>query len=616
MNKDSPTLSTAYLIKQLPTATVFIDKEFCIAYASDKWVTNYSQNQADILGKNIFHLVPELSTKWEKVLENCFQGQSSPMGIERVIVNDQEEWHQWSTSSWHNDKEHIIGAIIESDNITENIKSELELNKLTALLKQQAEISKIGNWEYKINENLLEWCPMNKKIHEVPSDYQPDIEASINFYKEGHSRNVISMAVFEAMKNATPWNLKLQITTANGKEKWIRSSGKAIFRKGKLVGLMGTFQDINNQVHSNFEYQNNEKLLNTLIDNLPLNVYIKDTESRKILVNKSECDFLGVQDPKEVLGKNDFDLYPKKIATQLREEDLSVLQTQKPIISKEAINIKRDGAQTAFLSSKIPLIDNTGNSYGIVGISLDISDLKQKEKELRTLIDVTSQQNKKLINFTHIVSHNLRSHSANFSMLLNFLVEETGEKEKENIIKMLMNASGNLLETLDNLNEVVAINSNIKIKKQPTNLLRIVTKASQNISGLLLQNKAKIITNIPKELKVNAIQSYLESIIISFMTNSIKYKHPERDPQLILSATKTKNKKILLSVEDNGLGIDLKKYGDKLFGMYKTFHNNEDARGIGLYIAKNQIEAMNAEITVDSKVGKGTKFNIYFDDKN
>jgi len=179
-----------------------------------------------------------------------------------------------------------------------------------------------------------------------------------------------------------------------------------------------------------------------------------------------------------------------------------------------------------------------------------------------------------------------------------------------------MNASGNLLETLDNLNEVVAINSNIKIKKQPTNLLRIVTKASQNISGLLLQNKAKIITNIPKELKVNAIQSYLESIIISFMTNSIKYKHPERDPQLILSATKTKNKKILLSVEDNGLGIDLKKYGDKLFGMYKTFHNNEDARGIGLYIAKNQIEAMNAEITVDSKVGKGTKFNIYFDDKN
>jgi len=262
------------------------------------------------------------------------------------------------------------------------------------------------------------------------------------------------------------------------------------------------------------------------------------------------------------------------------------------------------------------LIDHTGNSYGIVGISLDISDLKQKEKELRTLIDVTSQQNKKLINFTHIVSHNLRSHSANFSMLLHFLVEETDEEEKENLVNMLMNASGNLLETLDNLNEVVAISSNVKIKKQPTNLLHVVTKAQQNISGLLLKNKAKITTNISKDILINAIPSYLESIIINFMTNSVKFKHPERNPDLILTASKTKNKQILLSIEDNGLGIDLEKYGNKLFGMYKTFHNNEDARGIGLYIAKNQIEAMNGTIKVDSKVGHGTKFNIYFDDKN
>ncbi len=615
MKRGSPTLSTSYLVKQLPSATVFIDKTFSIAHASDRWVNTFGKEEVDIYGKNLFELLPELSTKWKNVLENCFQGKPGPMGVEKVLEDGCEKWYEWSTSSWYDDKENIVGAIIQSNDITEMIVSELKRDRAESLLKHQSEISQIGSWEYNVIENTVQWCNMTKAIHEVEPSYEPNIETSINFYKEGHSRNAISMAVFEAMEKGTPWNLKLQIITANGSEKWVRAAGKAIYRSRKLVSLMGTFQDIDEQVLSNLETKNNEKLLKTLIDNLPLNVYIKDTESRKILVNKAECDYLGIEDPNEILGKSDFDLYPEKSAILSREEDLRVLQTLKPIISKETVNIRKDGSETAFLSSKIPLIDHLGNSYGLVGISLDITDIKQKEKELRNLINVTSQQNKKLINFAHIVSHNLRSHSANFSMLLNFLVEETNEKEKEGILKMLMSASGNLLETLDNLNEVVAISSNVNIKKEPTKVLQTVTKVKQTLSGFLLNNKAQIITNIPKNLKVNVVPSYLESIILNFITNGIKYKHPERDPKLTLSVSK-RDKQTLLSIEDNGLGIDLKKYGNKLFGMYKTFHSHEDARGIGLYITKNQIEAMGGRITVESKVGQGTKFNIFFDDKN
>jgi len=147
-----------------------------------------------------------------KVLENSFQGQASPMGIERVFANDQEEWHQWSTSAWYNDEEHNLGAIIECENITETIKGELKLAKIKSLLKQQSKISKIGNWEYNIIGNTLEWCPMTKNIHEVPSSYEPDIETSIKFYKEGHSRNAISMAIFEAMENLASWALSKTLT--------------------------------------------------------------------------------------------------------------------------------------------------------------------------------------------------------------------------------------------------------------------------------------------------------------------------------------------------------------------------------------------------------------------
>ena len=246
---------------------------------------------------------------------------------------------------------------------------------------------------------------------------------------------------------------------------------------------------------------------------------------------------------------------------------------------------------------------------------MDISDIKQKEKELQDLISVTSVQNKQLINFAHIVSHNLRSHSANFSMLLEFLVNETDEQEKENLVRMLTEASDNLLETLDNLNEVVAISTNVNIEKKSVNLAKSTAAVEQNLAAFLKKNNAQILNEIPHDTTIRAVPAYLDSILMNFITNSIKYKSPDRDPVVKLSVTK-KDDYIILSIADNGLGMDLDIYGEKLFGMYKTFHDNPDARGIGLYISKNQIDAMNGKIKVDSEVGKGTTFNIYFNERN
>lgn len=382
-----------------------------------------------------------------------------------------------------------------------------------------------------------------------------------------------------------------------------------------MVGLIGTFQDIHEQVEAHTKTIDNEKLLRTLIDNLPVNVYIKDTESRKVLINKAECEYLGVNDPKEIIGKNDFDLYPLEAARKSRAEDLKVMNTLKPVIGKETKKTTLDGKVTSFLSSKIPLLNSKGIAYGIVGISLDITRLKEKEKELRNIINIASVQNKKLLNFAHIVSHNLRSHSANFSMLLNFLENEEDENEKTKIVEMLTKASNNLLETLDNLNEVVSINTNtnIEIKELPLNDKILDTK--QNLSSLLSNNNATIENNVPEDFMVHSVPAYLDSILTNFISNAVKYKHPERDAKVILSAEKKDNYSIL-TIADNGLGINLEKYGKKLFGMYKTFHDHKDARGIGLYLTKNQIDAMNGKVEVSSVVGKGTEFKIFFNEKN
>ena len=609
--------NTSYIIRQLPTPTAFIDTDHNIVQTSDTWTSIFNKNGESYKSKSLFAVFPKLSHKWKMVLDNCFNGNPQPMGIHQVIdTRGQELWFEWTNAPWYDTNENIIGAIIQLSNITDAVNNELELNKKNLLLQQQTEITKIGRWEYNIVDNQLFWCSTTKAIHEVPEHFSPDIENAIYYFKEGHSRNAISMALFEAQNNGKAYsNLKLQIITDTGKEKWVMAGGKPIYNKGEMVGLIGTFQDIHEQVEASIKTIDNEKLLRTLIDNLPVNVYIKDTESRKVLINKAECEYLGVKDPKEIIGKTDFELYPYESAEKSRAEDLRVMTTLKPVIGKETVNTRLNGKETSFLSSKIPLLNNKGIAYGLVGISLDISKLKEKEKELRNIINIASVQNKKLLNFAHIVSHNLRSHSANFSMLLNFLESEKDENEKKNIIGMLTQASNNLLETLDNLNEVVSINTNTNIEIKEINLNDKVVDATKNLSAFISNSKAKVKNNIPVDFSVKSVPAYLDSILTNFITNAVKYRDPERESLVVLSAQK-KGDYSILTITDNGLGIDLEKYGEKLFGMYKTFHDHKDARGIGLYLTKNQIDAMNGKVEVTSKIGKGTEFKIFFNEKN
>ncbi len=613
----SKQLSTeGYLIKQLPKATVFVNTDLAVVHASDKWVSDFGFADNNVLGKTLAQLFGTISSDWEEVLDACLKGNSSNVGTERYIDKEKNEhWFEWINIPWYDEKENVIGVIIQTEDITKQVRNDLKHEKLELLLRTCSEIAKIGGWEYNAVKDKLYWSDITKVIHEVPLDYSPDIDSSIEFYKEGYSRNTMAMAIDRAMTHGTPWNEKIQLNTASGKEIWVLSGGKPLFKDGKYIGLVGTFQDVTEQVNSENKTKESEKLLRTVVDNLPLNVYIKDLKSRKILVNKAECDYLQAENPLELLGKDDLEFYDKATADATMAEDRSILNSLKPILGQEAICVKKNGEATTFLTSKIPLSGDDGMAYGLLGISLDISDLKQKEQELRDLINVTAVQNKKLINFAHIVSHNLRSHTANFSMLLDFLVMEKNEEEKKNIIKMLVEASDNLLETLDNLNEVVAISTNVNQEKKAVNLNEKVELVERNLAAFLKNNNARIINKISKDTVIRVIPSYIESILMNFITNSVKYKDPFRDPIIELS-TKSSGNYTVLTIEDNGLGIDLNKYGDKLFGMYKTFHDNSDARGIGLYITKNQIEAMNGKIITCSEVGKGTIFNIYFNEKN
>ena len=243
-------------------------------------------------------------------------------------------------------------------------------------------------------------------------------------------------------------------------------------------------------------------------------------------------------------------------------------------------------------------------------ITRDISERKKSENEKKQLYEITEKQNDRLINFTHIVSHDIRSHTSNMSMILDLCEENENEVERREYFAMLKESTDKLSETIFYLNETVAIQNGLEKEKVNINLKKAVEKSVLGISAVIKTNKAEIDIAIDDNLEVLATSSYLESILFNLITNAIKYQSSNRKPKITILATRNDNY-IQIDIADNGQGIDLDKYGDKIFGMYKTFHGNSDAVGLGLFMVKNQIEAMGGKIAVESQLDIGTTFKLH-----
>lgn len=244
-----------------------------------------------------------------------------------------------------------------------------------------------------------------------------------------------------------------------------------------------------------------------------------------------------------------------------------------------------------------------------IAIVENITEKKKAEEELNQSFMLVSEQNQRLLNFSYIVSHNLRSHTSNIQLISDLLENSKSKEEQDEMITLLKKVSQSLDETMRNLNEVVNIRNNINLKIENLNLNNFI----ENTLSLLkpqIENKSAIIeNNVSDDVIIEYNRAYLESILYNFISNAIRYSHPDRIP--IISISFNKNEKSL-SIKDNGIGIDLKRNKEDLFGMYKTFNNNPDAKGLGLFLTKNQIDAMGGKIETESELGVGTNFIIHF----
>lgn len=736
-----------------------------------------------------------------------------------------------------------------------------EEKRIEVLLADTNRVAKVGSWEVDLITNKVFWSTVTRVIHEVESDFVPDVATGINFYKEGESRETITQCIEKAMTTGEPWDVELQLVTAKGNEVWVRAVGEAEFFEGQCIRLFGVFQDIDERVTATIEhtktlerltlatdaaqigiwdydvvnnnliwddhmYQlygikktdfqgvyeawtagvhpddmergnkeiemaladkkpfntefrvvwpsgevkhiraiatvkrnaagegvritgvnwditsrresenqlreseerfrqmfenapigiglvdtkgkwmkvndsflkmsgytfeelqagefhslthpddlekslyyakeinkgNLEKyqfelryinkkgktvwvilavssvknkdgktiyyvvqvidisekkkaedlivkeraFLQTLIDNLPVNVFVKDLELRKTLLNRKELEFLGITDITDVIGKSDHDLYPKAIADMTKAEELEVINSGEGFVDKEALIIKENGEKSWFLTSKIPLKDADGNVTGILGISYNITKHKLAEEKLRQF-SILKSKSKEMEQFAYVASHDLREPLLTIRGYTELLQEDFSEnldKDGQQILGYIQNAVNRMDALIHGLLDYSRL-SQVK-QLQTVNLSQVLKDVEEDLTAVMKNSNAILcIDELPQLL---AYPLEIKLLFQNLISNAIKFKNLEKSPEIHVSSRKVE-KGWEFSVKDNGIGIE-KRNIKKIFNIFSRLHSKDlyPGTGIGLANCKKIVELHNGTIWVESTPEKGSTF--------
>lgn len=285
--------------------------------------------------------------------------------------------------------------------------------------------------------------------------------------------------------------------------------------------------------------------------------------------------------------------------------------------AEEILNYTIAGEEIWFLMEVTPVLDQHGKLIRMIAILTDITEKKKNEEDLYKLAQDLSRQNQDLQQFTYMVSHNLRAPIANAMGLLEVLGSiDKADPFFDDSMAMLQSSVRHLEQITADMNSILTFrDKNSLCSLEEIELRTLVNDALKDFEDYRSCSVSEIINNVSPEVCFKGNRGFLHNIFSNLLSNSIKYRSEERRLRIIIEAH-IENRNVHISVSDNGIGFNALKVKNQLFKLYKRFHADRgEGRGIGLFLVKTAVDAMNGTIKVESAPGAGTTFRIVIPDQ-
>jgi len=345
-------------------------------------------------------------------------------------------------------------------------------------------------------------------------------------------RELFFKSLVKARKEITPWEIEFRAILPKKGLRWFKIASKTELSSNNKVTFFGHVSDITELKDKEEKLRISEERFQFALEASTVGVWDWDMVTNNVFYSSLSLKILELEsndvfdDPErwdKIVHPDDLPKYYSDIQEHF-DNKIPYYENYHRVMTSSG-NYK-----WILDRGKVIKRDEDGKPLRVIGTHTDISLQKEKELELLKTMKLYSDQNSRLLNFSHIVSHNLNTQAGNIKSILDFIDADVDKNTVPEMLEHLRTVSNDLNETISNLTQIVKTQSNINIAVVPLKLCEYIEKTISTIKGYDKQKNVSIVNNVPKYLTINFNPAYLESVLLNFTTNAIKYAHPERDP--------------------------------------------------------------------------------------
>lgn len=423
--------------------------------------------------------------------------------------------------------------------------------------------------------------------------------------------------MIEQSREPTPVQVR-KYRRLDGEIMFGETSGAPFQYQGQVLGLI-TIHDVTERRKAAEALANERNLLRSIIDNLPDWIYVKGPDHRYLLLNAPARELHGLASFEEVVGKTVFDLFPLEFAKTIDAEDQSVLETGQPVVNRERSMLMPNGEHRWYLNKKVPLPGPEGNVAGVIGINVDVTEIRKSAEMVRQLnaeleqrvIERTRQlemANKELESFAYAVSHDLRAPLRSIDGFSQALLEDYGARfdaTGKDYLRRVRDATQRMAQLIDDLLALSRV-ARADLRRRKVDLSRVAKEIAQELAR---QGRDRdVAVTVAPGLTASADPSLLRVALQNLLDNAWKFTGRRRSAKVEVGVTEHRGRRAFF-VRDNGVGFDMAYY-DRLFGAFQRLHNEAEfpGTGVGLATVQRIVRRHGGEVWAESAVDRGTTF--------
>lgn len=397
---------------------------------------------------------------------------------------------------------------------------------------------------------------------------------------------------------------------------------------GVLVAILAILvatllRDIAAATREDMRLTQERDLLRRIIDAIPLQIFVKDKEGRYVINNRANREFLGVSELEDVIGKKASDYLPKSTAQAFMQSDAEVFSSGEPIFEREEIVASPHKGIAWLSSTKVPLKSREGEVLGLVGTSMDISERKKAEEQLRLFASQLEASNQELREFASVASHDLQEPLRKIRAFADRLQAKYGDVLGEQGLDYLsrMQSAGLRMQALiEDILILSRLSSSVR-RFVKVDLGQVMQDVLTDLEVRIEQTKAHVEVGFLPVIEADPAQ--MHQLFQNLINNALKFRKPDVPPEITVSAKILQMHDELISgaapgdevcqimVTDNGIGIE-EKYAEQIFVLFQRLHdlNFYKGTGIGLSICRKITQRHGGSITVKSAKNEGATFIV------